>query len=224
MSKNRRNEQLAVLDVPVQFGGVSIGESTARLGVKINRDVLNIVAADEVFCGHRLSGRVLLGQHDDAAGQMKLIEDVDVAVNATFDCKRLGVSAMEYGIGLTFSLSDIDISELARFSKGSGRLTVDTVAELPDDDDDDANDHVPGTLKASEAEWAKVPLDTLFDGALLKSLKKAGLNTVGGLSEYTASDRRLTDIEGIGPGKAELIENTMLNFWSDNPQYSESVS
>jgi len=38
-----------VLDIPVQFGGVSIGDQTARLGVSIDRKSLNLNAADEAF-------------------------------------------------------------------------------------------------------------------------------------------------------------------------------
>lgn len=210
-----RNGNGAVLNVPVDFGGVSIGHATARLGVKISRDVLNIMAADEIFCGHRLTGKVILGNRDDAEGQTTFVE-TDYQVDAVFDVKRIGVNSDSISTGLTFSLNDIDVAELAQFSKGQGRLIVEHVSDLPDDDyDDDESDLPPGTLKA-EGPWRDVPLENLFSGALLKSLKAGGLETVGALADYTASEKRLTDLPGVGPGKAEQIEDRMEQFWADN--------
>jgi hypothetical protein len=211
-------------DVPVEFGGVSIGEATARLGVKIDRSVCNVVTADEIFCGHRLTGRVVLGNGDNE-GQGRLIEDLDESVDGVFDVKRFSANQKAISTGLTFSLADIDIGQLARFSKGTGRLIVEQVAELPedaDDDDDGLSDEAPGTLRAN-GPWRDVSLGTLFHGALLKSLNKADLETVGDLADFTASDKRLTDLEGIGEGKAAQIEERMLQFWRDNPSADEAV-
>lgn len=213
MAKSNGKSQM--LDIPVEFGGVSIGEATARLGIRANRSVLNINSADEVLCGHRLTGRVVLGGEDEQPGQGRLVDDLDHTVAAVFDCKRIGVNPTQISAGLTFTLADVDIKELARFSKGAGRLVIEAVSELPvdqDDSDDEISGETPDTLKA-EGPWRDVPLDTMFHGAVLKSLKKAGLATVGHLADYSASEKRLTDIEGIGAGKAEQIENQMLESW-----------
>lgn len=207
------------LDIPVSFGGVSIGDATARLGIKIDRSVCNITTADDTFCGHRLSGRVVLGGGDDSPGQGKLVDDLDHVVDGVFDVKRFGANAKEISTGLTFSLADVDVRELAKFSKGSGRLIINVVAELPEDtggDEEADDDETPDTLKA-EGPWRNVPLDTMFHGALLRSLKQAGLATVGKLADYTATNQRLTDIDGIGEGKATQIEEAMMRFWEANP-------
>lgn len=132
MAKRKNSKSgKAVLDVPVEFGGVSIGENTARLGIRMDRSVMNLLAADEAFCGHRLNGSIVLGGSDDARGQGKLLDDMDETVTGTFDVKRIGVNSKSITTGLTFSLADIDIGTLARFSKGSGRLIVNGVSELP---------------------------------------------------------------------------------------------
>lgn len=210
-----------VLDIPVEFGGVSIGDATARLGLHVDRGALNLLAADEVFCGHRLVGQIILGRHDDQPDQQMLMDDYDLCLDGTFDVKRISVNQKAISTGLTFSLADIDVAELAKFSRGSGRLVVNTVNELPDDVPLNEDDDIPpGTLQ-SDGPWRNVQLSTLFEGALLKSLVSAGLTNVGLLSDYTATEKRLTDIDGIGPGKAEAIENTMLAFWRDNPQYCD---
>lgn len=135
--KNREakvKEPELLIDVPVTFRGVSIQETTVRLGVKIARDNIGLDTADECFCGRRLTGRVQLGGADDQAGQRKLMDDLNHFVEGHFDCKRLGVGADVIGIGLTFNLRDVDIAELAKFSKGTGRLIVNNVGVIPDGD------------------------------------------------------------------------------------------
>jgi hypothetical protein len=205
-------------DFPVKFGGVSIGEATARLGVSIDRSVLNIVAADELFCGHRLTGRVIRGRTGDQAGQTTFVDDF--ALDAVFDVKRFGANQSTISTGLTFSLPDIDLATLAKMSKGAGRLVIKAIAELPDDSPahDDEDDDAPDESLKAEGPWAEVKLGELFKDSLLKSLNAAKLYTVGDLANFSRNpDNRLTDLEGIGPGKAEKIENRMLQFWADNP-------
>lgn len=207
-----------VIDIVVSFGGVSIGEKTARLGVNCDREVLDIDRADEAFCDRRLSGSVVLGHTADAPGQAVLFDDTDHVVRGVFDVKGFRVSSAKIGTGLTFSLNDIDVAELAKFSSGTGRLLVDEIADIPEDEEKAIAQHVPGTLR-SEGPWRDVSLDTLFDPkqVIRKSLAAANINTVGELADYTASDQRLTDIEGIGETKAAAIEDRMVDFFADNP-------
>ncbi|HMP79304.1 MAG TPA: hypothetical protein PKD54_07625 [Pirellulaceae bacterium] len=213
-----------VHDLAVEFGGVSIGESTARLGLRIKKELLNIIAAEELLCGRRLTGAIQLGGAADNAGQGKLF-DCDVAVPGTFDVHRFGVSIDHYTTGLTFKLNEIEIGDLAQFSKGSGRLRIEGVAAIPTDtvDEDEDEDETPRGLLKSEGPWREVQLDTLFAGGVLKAMKKAGLATVGDLSDWTEPNKdgytkRLVDIPGIGEAKAQAIEDTMMTFWADNPQ------
>lgn len=207
----------AVLDVPVEFGGLKIGKGTARLGIKIDRSVLNIIAADEIFCGHRLAGRVIKGRSGDSPGQTSFTEDLDEFLDAIFDVKNIRANAGEIGVGFTFSLADVDIVTLSKIANGSGRLVIRDVEDIPEKTKSEKkSEQAPGTLK-SEGPWANYPMSKLFSGALLKSLTDVGLNTVGQLADYTKADKPLTDLAGIGPGKAEKIENRLMQFWKDNP-------
>ena len=209
------------LDLMVEFGGVSIGQETARLGLKVSRDNIELEDADHAFCGRRLTGKIVLGKDDP--DQTTMFESSQKMVEAVFDVKRYGVSSEWVSTGLTFNLKDVDIETLSKFSKGTGRLVVNDIGEIPADVVDEHDEEtrlVPGTLK-SEGPWKSVSLDGIFEGSILKSLKAEGLATVGDLSDYTASDKRLTDIKGIGQGKADLIDDRMMQFWSDNPQYAE---
>lgn len=214
------------LDVPVQFGGVSIGESTARLSMKVPRNTLPLEEADSAFCERRLTGRIVLGKANDSPGQATMFE-TDVSVDATFDIHRFGVSAENYTTGATFKLKEIEVGELARFSKGSGRLIVDDIADIPadvveDEEDDDTDSTIPGTFTTDEP-WATVSLDTLFSGSVLKALKGAGLSTVGDLHDFQQPDKngrvnQIADIKGLGPAKVQQVEDRMLEFWRDNPE------
>jgi hypothetical protein len=203
----------------VSFGGVSIGEKTARIGIRIDRGVVELQRADELFCDRRLTGHVVLGRKEDGNGQMTIAPDIDHKVEGVFDVKGFRCSIDHISIGVTFNLAEIDIAELAVFSKGEGRLVVTEASDIPEEEKDDEPHHVPGTLRA-DGPWREESLDHLFDPkkATRKALKKAGINTVGELADYSASEKRLTDIEGVGDSKANEIEERMIQFWADNEE------
>lgn len=123
-------QKTAIVDLPVEFGGVSIGDGVARLGIKIDRKAISVTEAVRLFVGHRLTGRVQLGGNGDVPGQSTM--DFDHAVEGVFDVKRVGIGVKQYGTGLSFSIEDIDVREIAKLSKGSGRLQVENVEELPE--------------------------------------------------------------------------------------------
>lgn len=209
---------LAVLDKPVSFGGVSIGKSTGRIGVSLGREWCGLEDAAEFFCHRRLVGKVVLGHAGDAAGQESFLADGDHEVAGAFDVKGFRVTAETLSTGLTFSLADVDIAELAKFSKGVGRLVVAEIGEIPDDAPSEEFDEDERPILKAEGPWADVKLDTLFEGALLKALARADIKTVGQLAEKTGNEWWAKDIPGIGPAKRQIIEDVMEKFWKSNPQ------
>lgn len=216
-----------ICDLPVNFGGVSIGKETARLSVKIDRQQTGMSPneADDLFCGHRLNCKVVQRSNDDDPNQTTMVADLYEEVEGHADVKRMGVSASHIGIGLTWSLADVDVKTLALFSKAAGHLVVFAVATIPEDapshDADGDDDDLADTLRGA-GPWRDVPMSDLLpaDGAICKALTKAGLATVGQLHDYTASDKRLTDVPGIGEGKAGTIEERLIEFWEayDEPE------
>ena len=215
------------IDLPVTFGGVSIGDQTAKLAIKVDREFLNINAADEVLCGRRITGKVALGRSGDTPGQMVLVEDMDDVIVAKFDIQRFGVSRDAFTSGLTFRLADVDVRQLARFSKGAGRLIMIEISPIlcdtaDEDDEDDGQRTIDGTF-TTDMPWWKVSLDELFSGTVLKALKGAGLATVGDMHDYQQPTNsgfvnQLADIKGLGPAKVQQVEDRMIEFWRDNPQ------
>lgn len=87
-----------------------------------------------------------------------------------------------------------------------------------------AAEHKPAVeakaIDPTDESWKLVKLDELTDPpipkATLQKLHDAQLYTLGELTNWTAQDggrKRITDINGIGPGAAEKIENATTAFW-----------
>lgn len=82
---------------------------------------------------------------------------------------------------------------------------------------DEKKTQQPSAVVVGDDPRMAIELRTLFDGGVLKSLTEAKLLTVGDLAAWSRS-QQLADIPGIGPGKAEKIEDRMIQFWADNPE------
>jgi len=64
--------------------------------------------------------------------------------------------------------------------------------------------------------WRTIPIDEALPdlpAAVRQRLTEAELPTVGSIADYTAAEKRLTDLPGIGKAKAELIEKSLERFW-----------
>lgn len=138
-----RRKQWGVLDVPVAFGNVSFGDGTARIAVRVDREVLNdLDVADTALGGTRVKGRIVLGRADDARGQGRLAYDEETAIEATFDSKGFNVNAKRIGFGLTVNLQEIKdrIETFAGFSKHDGRFQVASVSAIAGEEEDPEED------------------------------------------------------------------------------------
>jgi DNA-directed RNA polymerase alpha subunit len=94
---------------------------------------------------------------------------------------------------------------------------ADGTGRLPFEEGDQAG----GTGEA----WRDVSVDELnLAGRLAAALVAAGLGTLGGLADYTAAEKRLTDIKGIGQAAAEKIEKKLDQWWEKNPLAKEVAS
>lgn len=133
-----------LMDVPVAFGNVSFGDGTCRIGCKVDREVLNIEAADEALSGTRIKGRIVLGGNGDARGQSRMSFDKETMIEAIFDCKGFSANAKRIGFGLTANLVELKdrIEQMAGYSKHDGRFQVASVAALagPEDAEDDEDE------------------------------------------------------------------------------------
>lgn len=129
--KSKAINQANAERLSVEYGNVSIGEETASIGVRIRRESLNIMAADELFCGRRLMGQIVVHAGDEDAQQTHL-GDVKIrqSISGSFDVKRFGVSPKHISARLVFVISEIEVGELAEFSKQRGSLIVEQALEI----------------------------------------------------------------------------------------------
>lgn len=126
----------------VEFGGVSIGDTTARLGAKISRELIGLDTADDLFAGRQLKGSVKLAGNGEATGQKKLkgMSDAYPSITGVFESKRFGCNSATISLNLTMNLDAIDVKELARFAKKKGQMAVTHVSDLADEDKDEEGD------------------------------------------------------------------------------------
>jgi len=137
----------AQLKIPVRFNNVSIQQTTARIGIKIDRTSLGLSEADNFLCGHRLSCRVQTIPKNEDSKQKHMFDGGKHTITGVCDVKKIGISPDELSAGLTFSLKDLESehSELLHFSKRQGQLEVFEISaitkdEAPAEADDDADD------------------------------------------------------------------------------------
>ena len=133
-------------DVGCDFGGVSKGKDSIRIGIKLSRDVISLPQADEALCGMRITGRLQRGGKSDAPSQQPLpgMGEPEPFIDGTFDVKRFGVSPDDITFGATFSvhgLSRDNREALLDLANQSGRMHVTGVELIPEDEGDTHDDH-----------------------------------------------------------------------------------
>lgn len=134
----KKEKTTTVLDLPVSFGNVSIGDTTARLSVSVERPFLPLLEAGEHLCGRRLTGQVVARANGAESDQPLLpgLEDLDHQLSGIFDVSAFRCSPKLIAFGLTFALNGLDLSVLAHFAKRNGKLVVSEVSDLPEGKDD----------------------------------------------------------------------------------------
>lgn len=230
MAKGSNKKVKSLVSIPVKFSGLSVGALTFKIGLSFDRSFMpDLNEVSKIFCNHRLNGRLQLGLRDEAPSQGKLFKDCDFEVEGCFDSKKLSVSTDTVSIGATFIKSDMKFEDIDKFPGGSGRLVIEQVTDIPanapkenhkgDDEDDDEPKHVPGSLKF-EGDPRKVLMTQIFKTkkVILKAFDEAGITNVGELNDYTDTGKKIADLKGMGHGPASVVAETMINFWSDNPQ------
>jgi ribosome modulation factor len=234
------------LDLDVEFGGVSIGDATARLGVRIERGVLDLELADECFGGKQMQCKVTLEKRDDA-GQQRLpgMEDaVPLTIESSPTCKQFSTNAKRFSAGLTFALSAIDVAELSQFAKRKGRLIISGVDALDDDDPDEDEDYEvddhedvgPRVVKKRPTQplpagvdtGAAMPLSALIrHGMTAKKLEvieaACGGSTIGHFEQWMASNEWWhRDLHGFGETWVTKLQDALLEFRLANPVPAEA--
>lgn len=119
------------LDIFVKFGNVTFGDHTASVSMAVARESLNIMAADELLCGHRLVGLIRVQSPEEGNEQRNFDGFERPEIKTSFDVKSFHANPNNITATLSFSLKDVDGSTLSRFAKKQGKLIVDQVLAIP---------------------------------------------------------------------------------------------
>jgi len=74
-----------------------------------------------------------------------------------------------------------------------------------------------------EHAWRDVTTRELgFSDNVVSAMAEKHIDTLGDLSDWLSDARNnLTDLRGVGPGKADAIEAALERFWADHPEYAK---
>lgn len=124
----------------VEFGTVSFGKETARLGIRFARGEMTLNQAVDLLCGARL--RLDMRVTD---GNNPLLPDALPNLKSIADSKHLGVTMRDFTVGLAFSRAEIDANTLCNFANSKGVVKADRIGNIEPAvaDADDAADAKP---------------------------------------------------------------------------------
>ncbi len=111
------------------------------------------------------------------------------------------------------------LDDLAKLANGNfiERLPFKSPEEKPAEAADTSWRSVELTKVWEETGAPVALLNPLRDGKVKWQNDPAGITTLGKLADFTF-DHRLTDIAGLGKGKAEQIEAALDKWWAKHPQ------
>ncbi len=76
--------------------------------------------------------------------------------------------------------------------------------------------------KSAAEAWRETPVEEIFSPGVCKIVHKSDIINLGGITDWTARDKQLVDLPGIGKKKAEDMENDLIKFWAAHPEYTQS--
>lgn len=135
---SKAKDQETVIEIPVTFGGLSVGDKMCRIGMSVSRASFTPAKADKHLIDKRLSVKLIAvpgGANGDQPSLPGLDNDREVA--AVGDCKGYSATGMKLSFGLTFMLASVDVETLSHYPKRDGRLVVTGIEDIPEGEGDD---------------------------------------------------------------------------------------
>lgn len=137
MAKKKTSEA-TTMELPVQYGKCSIGDKTASITVKIDRQRLSLAQADKHLCGMRLTGTLFAAAHGDTKpGQDEMFDEAK-EMPGSFDVDGFGVTEKRISATLSFKSKEMDFDLFGAFANRSGRIVIEKVesSDATEEDDD----------------------------------------------------------------------------------------
>ena len=221
--------------IDAEAGNISIGKTSARIGLRCSRADLDVVTADEVLCGARMEVTLSAGGDQPTLPGL----GADGTFESVADCKHVGITPEGLTFGLTFAREGLDLDLLTPFSQAKVRLVATRIGDAPRagqaEDDGSADAPDLGEDEGQEAEDADSP-PTAPDAAdpdawkqmrlahlrpaipprYMKALNEKGITTMGKLADWEKAhgDWWGTDIPSIGKVGQDRIAEAIEAFWT----------
>jgi hypothetical protein len=204
-------------EIEVDFGNVSIGQETARIGVEIDRSKMSLGDADKFLSGSRLKVHLLATPKGELKGQ-KHFDDMTETIEGEVDCKSFSVSADKFRTGFKFAAAALNLLTFVGFCKRPGKAFIEWIGDAADHDDNDEGfdpderefqagaDRPVGQPALKAAAAARKGLAGSDDDPAkdhpINTLSKKGLKKLA--EKMSATDQY--DGEGIADGRLEGIK------------------
>lgn len=133
MAKAKEAVKAPALELNVNFGNLNVGVDTCRIGVSVDRKQITPAKADSQLCGKRLIGSIVTNAGNANAEQPAMFEAGET-VAAAFDVKSFNTKRKSISFGLTFALGSVDINKATHFASRSGKLIVNEMTEIPEEE------------------------------------------------------------------------------------------
>lgn len=152
-------------ELSVEFGGVSIGDATASIGVGFERNGHSLENVEAMLCGKSLEV-LAIGGSAALPGQKQLpgMEgETHPHVEASCDSASLRVTPKQFGSRLRFSLSEIAVQGIAQLAKRHGTLRLNVLGDLEEAEDVEDDDSQPKRSRQTRLTVQRPPADTAVD-------------------------------------------------------------
>jgi hypothetical protein len=231
--------------VDVEFGNVSNGDETARVGIKIDRDEIELDDCETYFCGRRVEAELYarITSQQSLEG-MESDQPTEVMIRAQFDINGYRVSPKAVTAGLTVPLNVVDRSMFGWLARRNGTLRCTHVADLDKDDQRDnqsafdeesTSDSLSGQKTFGTAAVAAERKRAGQDEAGRESIKKlgmtkgltanveaAGCKTIADLEEFIRTNEWWhRNIKGVGEEKVNIILDSLMVYRQQHPVPSD---
>lgn len=223
-------------ELKVDFGGVTIGDHSAAVGLSFDRNGKHkLDAVDTMLCGKRLQVFCIVGDAADPSQQQLdgMEGEHRPHVEATCDSPSLRVTPKLFTGRLSFSLEEIDVADIAGIAKRRGTVRLNVLGPIPEKEQSEnpRQQQLPPpapeklTDPTREA-WANTPIDVLakcaqgLPPAKLEALKESELEigTIGKLTGTIETDPNWhRKVRGFGKKWIDRLTDCLAAFLEVNP-------
>lgn len=113
----------STIDIPVKFGSVSnSGKKTARIGITIEKNMIDVERAEEMFCDSRLAVNLVCDPNDKGDKAQGKLDDIsEIKITGIADVKGYRSNVDHFTIGLTFALAELNLDNLRQLNGIAGK-------------------------------------------------------------------------------------------------------